>query len=68
MEKKVVFSLLSDKAILPSKATDGSAAMTFLHIMTNWFRKILLGESVVDLKWKCILGYTYSLSLDLVMH
>ena len=35
MEKKVVFSLLSDKAILPSKATDGSAAMTFLHIMTN---------------------------------
>ena len=25
MEKKVVFSLLSEKAILPSKATDGSA-------------------------------------------
>ena len=25
MEKKVVFSLLSDKAILPRKATDGSA-------------------------------------------
>ena len=48
MEKKVVFSLLSDKAILPCKATDGSAGYdVFAYhdqlIPKNSVRKICCG-------------------------
>ena len=48
MEKKVVFSLLSDKAILPRKATDGSAgydvfAYHDLLIPKNSVRKVCCG-------------------------
>ena len=48
MEKKVVFSLLSEKAILPSKATDGSAdydvfAFNDQLIPKNSIRKVCCG-------------------------
>ena len=51
MEKKVVFSLLSDKAILPRKATDGSAgydvfAYHDLLIPKNSVRKVCCGFKI----------------------
>ena len=51
MEKKVVFSLLSDKAILPRKATDGSAgydvfAYHDLLISKNSVKKVCCGFKI----------------------